>query len=421
MGGNLSRTAQMKLSMATRVAADVGDNAISASDQNMASAGDEEEGNGKVKMARGEGRNRLAATSTPAQSKNNALLWLFLSIMLVFIIVGLSVGLTRRNQHQLKEASTTISSDNLEIFDEALTLLESTPLRTKDVGGETISYREYNSKQPHTLVVLPGYMSDDTAASILPALSEFHDHRIIAVNPPGWHGSTINNPVESHASTADIVVELLQVLGVSEAMVMGYSTGGGVAFYMAQRHPDKIKAAFLTHSVPLSGLRYITITGELVPLVDLDQVRASVMFPTDDPDSVYELFKSMSTNQEGFIPRNHKLAKYMIEAAQNMPGKAHVAVANAKFNVTPIKTTLSPSSDAMRTLKSRVVVIHGSEDFIAPWKIVEPVTRLAIIEQWAPPGMLSLYDDAAGHLALIDEPRRLARVYRRALEEQILL
>ena len=129
----------------------------------------------------------------------------------------------------------------------------------------------------------------------------------------------------------------------------------------------------------------------------------------------------MSSSQEGFVPRNHKLAKYMIQAAKNMPGKTDVAVVNAKFNVTPIKTTLSPSSDAMRTLKSKVVVIHGSEDFIVPWQIVEPVTRLAIIEQWAPPGILSLYDAVTGHTSLIDEPHLLARTYRRALEEQILL
>jgi len=112
-------------------------------------------------------------------------------------------------------------------------------------------------------------MSDDTVASILPALPEFHDRHIIAVNPPGWHGSTMNNPVESHASNADLIMKLLQVLGVSQAMVMGYSTGGAIAFSMAQRHPDKIKAAFLMHSIPLSGLRFITMKGDLIPLVDL--------------------------------------------------------------------------------------------------------------------------------------------------------
>jgi len=422
MGGTLSPAARIKLSMTPKVAAVASDDIVSTSNQNKADSSDVEDGN-QSKMDNGEGQNTIS-TSTQAGRKNNLSLWLFLFFMLVFIVVGLSVGLTRRNQTQQKDASITISNVNINIFDKALALLESTPLQTKDVSGETISYREYNAgegKQPHTLVFVPGFMADDTLASILAALPEFRDHRIIAVNPPGWHGSTMNNPVESHTSNADIIVELLEVLGVSQAMVMGISTGGGIAFYMAQRHPDKIKAAFLMHSIPLGGLRYITVTGELVPIVDLDQVKESMMFPTDDPDFVYELFKSMSTNQKGFLPRNHKLTEYMIKAAQNMPGKDAIAVVNTKFNVTPIKTIFGPPSDALSTLKSKVVVIHGSEDFISPWLIVEPVTRLAIIEQWAPLGKLSLYDDGAGHTSLIDKPRVFAKVYRRALEEQILL
>ena len=406
----------MKLNMTkVAVAADASEDAVVTSVQKKSGTNDEEKGNHESKAEDSCDKQGLNRWATIPTRKNNVLLWLLLCIMLVVIIVGLSVGLTR-----CQESSATILSDGVSVFDEALALLESTPLQTEDVGGETISYREYNVDQPHTLVVLPGFMCDDTLTSILPVLPEFRDHHIIAVNPPGWNGSTMNNPVESHASNADLIVEFLQVLGVAQTMVMGFSTGGGIAFYMAQRHPDKIKAAFLTHSIPISGLRYVTVTGELVPLKELDQVRASTMFPTDDPDMVYEVFKSMSSNQEGFVPRNHKFTEHMIKAAQNMPGKTDIAVVNAKFNVTPIKTYLSPSSDVMSTLKSRVVVIHGSEDFIVPWEIVEPVTRLAIIEQWAPPGMLSLYDDASGHTSLIDKPRALASVYRRALEEQIL-
>eukprot|EP00986_Skeletonema_menzelii_P007121 scaffold2761_cov137-Skeletonema_menzelii.AAC.2 len=353
--------------VAVAVAADASEYVVAASAQKKTGTNDEEKGNheSKAEDSCGEGPNRWATIPT---RKNNVLLWLLLCIMLVFIVVGLSVGLTRRSQYQQKESSATVSSDNLSIFDEALALLESTPLRQK------------------MSVAKPSRTENTT-----------------------WISRTLWSFFQASC-----------VLGVAQTMVMGFSTGGGIAFYMAQRHPEKIKAAFLTHSIPISGLRYVTVTGELVPLKDLDQVRASTMFPTDDPDMVYDLFKSMSSNQEGFVPKNHKLAEYMIKAAQNMPGKTDVAVVNAKFNVTPIKTSLSPSSNVMSTLKSRVVVIHGSEDFIVPWQIVEPVTKLAIIEQWAPLGMLSLYDDASGHTSLIDKPRALASVYRRALEEQIL-
>ncbi|KAK1741102.1 hypothetical protein QTG54_008354 [Skeletonema marinoi] len=165
MGGKLSQAAQIKLSMTPKVAAVASDDIVSTSNQNKADSGDVEDGN-QSKMDCGEGQNTIS-TSTQAGRKNNLSLWLFLFFMLVFIVVGLSVGLTRRNQTQQKGASITISNDNMNIFDKAVALLESTPLQTKDVSGETISYREYNGegKQPHTLVFVPGFMTDDTLAS----------------------------------------------------------------------------------------------------------------------------------------------------------------------------------------------------------------------------------------------------------------
>lgn len=60
------------------------------------------------------------------------------------------------------------------------------------------------------------------------------------------------------------------------------------------------------------------------------------------------------------------------------------------------------------------------KDTIIPWQIVEPLTKLAIAEQWAPVGKLSFYNDELGHMSIIDSPHHLAKVYRMALEEQVL-
>ena len=67
---------------------------------------------------------------------------------------------------------------NLKIYDEALALLESSPLQKKQLSsGEVMSFREYHVGQPHTLVVLPGFMVDDTILSLLAVLPELQDHR----------------------------------------------------------------------------------------------------------------------------------------------------------------------------------------------------------------------------------------------------
>ena len=156
----------------------------------------------------------------------------------------------------------------------------------------------------------------------------------------------------------------------------------------------------------------------------------------------------MSAKPNHFIPKDHKLNQYFARAALNMPGSSEAGVANASFNVTPIKTRFASPSDALSTLESKVIVIHGSKDTISPWQIVEvsiillpfigicidvsvthsliyfvqPLTRLAIAEQWAPTGKLSFYNDHEGHMSLIDSPYVLAKAYRKAaVEERVLV
>ena len=60
---------------------------------------------------------------------------------------------------------------------------------------------------------------------ILAALPEFEDHHIIAVNPIGWHGTTMEEPIDNHEENAESIKEFLDLLGVEKAIVAGYSTG----------------------------------------------------------------------------------------------------------------------------------------------------------------------------------------------------
>ena len=64
-------------------------------------------------------------------------------------------------------ATSSCPNPNLATFDKAVALIESTPRQFKDLpSGETISFREYNKGQPHTLVMLPGYNCDDALFSV---------------------------------------------------------------------------------------------------------------------------------------------------------------------------------------------------------------------------------------------------------------
>lgn len=316
------------------------------------------------------------------------------------------------------------SLNNLEIFDKAAAIVEANPRKYEELpSGETISYREYNAGQPNILVMLPGFMADDTMSSIFAALPEFQDHHIIAVNPRGWYGSTMNTPIDNHEDNADEIMELLKILGIEKAMVGGYSTGGGIAFYMAKKYPETISTAFLMHSIPLHGMKppFLDENGNPVGIQEsVEQMDAMFSDPADFVDTMFETLKAELLNPEGFPPSDHKISEYWTEAAINMPGKLEAMTANIEFNVTPIKTHHAEPSTDLQGLKSKVIVIHSQRDKTVPGEAVEYVTKLAIADEWAPPGKLSYYDDGGSHMIVLENPRAFASVYRKALEEQVL-
>ena len=56
------------------------------------------------------------------------------------------------------------------------------------------------------------------------------------------HGRTadIDRPI-TYEQMADDVGALMDTLGVAQADVFGYSMGGGVAYQLAIRHPEKVR------------------------------------------------------------------------------------------------------------------------------------------------------------------------------------
>ena len=203
--------------------------------------------------------------------------------LVVVIIMSIAIPVTIKVSTPSPDPEPFISNDsvnpNLKIFDEAAVLLESTPRQFKELpNGEKLSYREYNLGQPHVLVVLPGLMADDTMASIIAVLPQYRDHHIIAINPRGWNGSTMNTPIYSHEENAAEVMELLKSLGIEKTMALGYSSGGGVAFYMAQKYPDIVPVAFLMHSIPLDGVQFASADGKQISW-KRDEVDEDMMAP----------------------------------------------------------------------------------------------------------------------------------------------
>jgi pimeloyl-ACP methyl ester carboxylesterase len=81
------------------------------------------------------------------------------------------------------------------------------------------------------------------------------NHRLIAFDLPG-HGQSGNAPdpmrTYTRSGLADAAIELLEKLGVTEAVVFGWSLGGHIAIEMVTRFPG-MRGLMITGAPPVSG------------------------------------------------------------------------------------------------------------------------------------------------------------------------
>ena len=106
-----------------------------------------------------------------------------------------------------------------------------------DVNGIHLYYETHGSGRP-LILLHGGLMSGAMFGPVLPALAAHH--QVIAVDLQG-HGRTadIDRPIDVRLM-ADDVAALIDHLGLDKPDVVGYSLGGGVAFFTAVKYPDKV-------------------------------------------------------------------------------------------------------------------------------------------------------------------------------------
>ena len=107
-----------------------------------------------------------------------------------------------------------------------------------DINGLHLYYERHGSGRP--MILLHGGLgSGEMFAPILPTLADHHE--VIAVDLQG-HGRTadIDRPIDVRLMAEDICA-LIDHLGLDRPDVVGYSLGGGVAFFTASKCPQKVR------------------------------------------------------------------------------------------------------------------------------------------------------------------------------------
>jgi pimeloyl-ACP methyl ester carboxylesterase len=112
-----------------------------------------------------------------------------------------------------------------------------------EVNGISLYFETHGTGRPLTLLH-GGLGSGEMFGPVLPALTE--RHQVITVDLQG-HGRTadIDRPIDIRLM-ADDIAALIDHLGLDQPDLVGYSLGGGVAFFTASKHPEKVGKLVMT-------------------------------------------------------------------------------------------------------------------------------------------------------------------------------
>jgi pimeloyl-ACP methyl ester carboxylesterase len=170
-----------------------------------------------------------------------------------------------------------------------------------DVNGLHLYYEIHGSGSPIVLIH-GGLMSGETFGPVLTMLAA--RHRVIVPDLQG-HGRTadIDRPLDMRLM-ADDIAALIRLLGLQRPDVVGYSLGGGVAFWTAVKHPELVGRLAMVSA----NIRRDAIYPEM--LAQQGQMgSAAVPFMIDTP--MYQLYQRVAPRPEDFGPLLDKIGVAM--------------------------------------------------------------------------------------------------------------
>lgn len=134
--------------------------------------------------------------------------------------------------------------------------------RVLDAAGQPIHLVEMGPPDAPALVLLHGWTG--CWQHWVEQFGHFSsDHRVIAVDLPGFGGSPMPEGEISIEAYAETVVDVLDALGLERTTLVGSSMGGGVAAQVALDAPDRVEGLVLVAATGLSP-RYLLFPAAFI-------------------------------------------------------------------------------------------------------------------------------------------------------------
>ena len=271
-------------------------------------------------------------------------------------------------------------------------------LETIELHGHPMSYRRAGSGP--ALLLLHGITSSsETWRDVLPALAEHHT--VVAPDLLGHGASAKPRGDYSLGGFAGGLRDLMVVLGIDSATVVGHSLGGGVAMQLSYQHPERVERLVLVDSGGLGSevsplLRAATLPGSdwVLPLLCRPELVGA------------GAFVGRALSRVGLRPSSDiaGVASGLASLADAQTRRAFLHTARSIMDASGQRVSATERlylADELPTL-----IIWGARDPMIP------VAHAHAAHELMPSSRLEIFD-GAGHFPFHDDPARFVAAVSR--------
>ncbi len=239
-------------------------------------------------------------------------------------------------------------------------------------NGETIAYRKAGSGD-QTLLLLHGNMS----SSVFWQTTMEHiesEIQIIAPDLRGFGDSTYVSTFDSLLELALDIEDLLKHLKIDEFIVLGWSTGGGVALELAALLKKQVKKVILLDSVGVNGFTMYKKDekGQML----FDQLLTEKADIAKDPVQVLPVLNAYATKDKAMLQMIWNATIYSKKQPNEAEYDAYLNAMLKQRNLVDIDYSLvhyamrkdGKKVERFTEITAPVVVMHGTDDNIVPYQ-----------------------------------------------------
>jgi len=259
------------------------------------------------------------------------------------------------------------------------------PLEKIDIGEEVIAYRKAGNRGKK-LLLIHGNMTSSVHFNIL--MDEIsNDYEIVAPDLRGFGESSYNNSFDSLEELANDLKLFIEKIGFNDFDVLGWSTGGGVALYLAKMLPERINKIYLVESVGVMGYPMYKKDENFQPILDEIlltkedikkdpvQVAPALQALKDKNTSYYKMVWNMLIYNNGNFPE-HDLYDVYLKDILTQKNLVDIDYSLTRFNITDNSNEYGKGDGSYREIKMPIVIIHGKKDIVVPYTEAEEIKEL---------------------------------------------